>query len=99
VSTPRRRRPQGRRPSRTRKSRPIDLWRPAPPLPEPQPIVAVYDPTALLRSLGDPPVAGSRVAAGQYLASVIERAATLATGLAATADLLAEPDGVSTDTE
>ena len=59
----------------------------------------VDDPTALLRSLGDPPLPGNGVAAEHYLASVIERAATLAIGLAATADLLADPDASSTDAE
>jgi hypothetical protein len=92
-----RRRPHGRRPTRTRAPRPIDLWRPVPRLPEPEPVVAADDPTAALRSLGDPPLPGNRVAAGQYLASVIERAATLAVGLAAAANLPTEVDGVSTD--
>jgi hypothetical protein len=44
-------------------------------------------------------LSGKSVAAGHYLASVIERAATLAIGLAATADLLADPGRTSTDTE
>jgi hypothetical protein len=99
VSTPRRQRPRGRRPGRTQEAKPVELWRPVPPLPEPELIVPVDDPTALLRSLGDPPLPGNSVAAGHYLASVIERAATLATGLAATADLLAHPDDIATDTE
>ena len=59
----------------------------------------VDDPTALLRSLGDPPLPGNGVAAGHYVASVIERAATLAIGLAATTDLLADPSDSSADTE
>jgi hypothetical protein len=42
---------------------------------------------------------GGGAAAGQYLASVIDRAATLAVGLAATANLLAEQDATSPDTE
>ena len=50
------------------------------------------DPTALLRSLGDPPLQGQGAVAEHYLAAVVERAAGLATALAATAGLLAEPD-------
>jgi hypothetical protein len=92
MSDPRRRRAPGRRPSRTRRPGSVDLWRPVARLPEPEPVVAVDDPTALVRSLGDPPLPGNRVAAGRYLASVIERAATLAAGLAAAANLPTEPD-------
>ncbi len=99
MSTPRRRRPQGRRPGRTQVSQPVELWGRVPPLPEPQAVVSVDDPTAVLRSLGDPPLPGNSVAAAHYLASVIERAATLAMGLAATADLLATPGDISTDAE
>ena len=97
MSDARRRRPQGRRPSRTRAPRPVDLWRPVPRLPEAAPVVAAADPAALLRSLGELPIPGNRVAVGQYLASVIERAASLAVGLAATANLPTEPDAISTD--
>ena len=39
-------------------------------------------PTALLRSLGDPPLQGQGAAAEHYLAAVVERAAGLATALA-----------------
>jgi hypothetical protein len=88
----RRPRPQGRRPNQTREPRAGDLWRPVPRLPEPEPVVTIDDPTALLRSLGDPPLSGNRIAAGQYLASVIERAATLAVGLAAATNLPIAPD-------
>jgi hypothetical protein len=62
-----------------------------PQLPEPEPIAPAADPTALLRSLGDPPFAGRGVVAEHYLAAVVERAAGLATALAATAGLLAPP--------
>ncbi len=50
------------------------------------------DPTLLLRSLGDPPLMGKSTIAGHYIATVIERAAGLASALAASADLLATPD-------
>lgn len=89
---PRRKSQQGRR-RRQNKAKTVDLWRPVPQLPEPEPIVPASDPTALLHSLGDPPLQGQGAAAGHYLAAVVERAAGLATALAATADLLAQPEG------
>ena len=87
----RRRRPASRRPNEARAPRPEDLWRPARELPEPEPVRPVDDATALVRSLGDPPLPGNRLPAAHYLASVVERAAVLATALAASADLLDEP--------
>ncbi len=84
--------PQGRR-RRARKQKPADLWRAVPTLAEPKPIKPSGDPAALLRSLGDVPLQGQGAVADHYLAAVVERAAGLATALAATADLLAEPDG------
>ena len=70
----------------------VDLWRPVPQLPDPEPIRPAEDPTALLRSLGDPPLLGQGAVAEHYLAAVVERAAGLATALAAAGGLLAEPD-------
>lgn len=90
MSATRRKQPPGR-PGRSRPPKPVDFWRPTPEFPEPEPIVAANDPTALLRSLGDPPLGGISGVAGQYLGAVIERAAVLATALAASADLLADP--------
>jgi len=81
--------------NRSRKGAPksVDLWRPVPKLADPDPIVPVNDPTAVLRSLGDPPLQGQGAVAEHYLAAVVERAAGLATALAVAADLLAEPPG------
>jgi hypothetical protein len=72
----------------------VHLWRPVAQLGELSPIIPAADPTALLRSLGDPPLQGQGAVAEHYLAAVIERAAGLATALAASAGLLAsaEPD-------
>ena len=74
--------------------RPTDLWRPVPQLSAPPPIVPVPDPTALIRSLGDPPLQGQGAVAEHYLAAAIEKASQLATvvvqGLAP--DLLVDPD-------
>lgn len=58
-------------------------------MPEPAPIRPTSDPTALLRSLGDPPLPGQGQVAEHYLAAVIERAAVVATALAASAGVLA----------
>jgi hypothetical protein len=88
------RRPQQqRRKSQNRKRRkqnkPVDLWRPVPELEDPKPIRPATDPTALLRSLGDPPLQGQGAVAEHYVAAVVERAAGVATALAAAAGLLA----------
>jgi len=49
-------------------------------------------PAALLESLGSPPLRGHASAADHYIAAVVERAAAVATALAASAGVLAEPD-------
>lgn len=69
----------------------VDLWQPVPALPDPVPIEPATDPRMLLRSLGDPPLSGQGAVAEHYLGAVIDRAAGLATALAAAAGLLAEP--------
>jgi hypothetical protein len=75
---------------RRKKAKGFDVWRPGQgALPDPQPIVPLRDPTALLRSLGDPPLQGQSQVAQHYLGAVVERAAGLATALAAAAGLLA----------
>ena len=81
---------------RRRPNKPVDLWRPVPEPPEPEPIVVAADPAALLRSLGDPPLQAHSIPGGHYLAAVVERAAQLAMALAATADLL-ETDADTTE--
>jgi hypothetical protein len=89
-SEARRKRPPRKR-SRNNRTRQNDLWRPVPALGDIAPIVPAADPTALLRSLGDPPLHGQGMQAEHYLAAVIERAAGLATALAASAGLLGSP--------
>ncbi len=85
--------PQQAKRRRSKKAKGFDLWRAAPTLPDPEPIVPLGDPTALLRSLGDPPLQGQSAVAQHYLGAVVERAAGLATALAAAAGLLAtQPD-------
>ena len=85
------RRKQGGRRRGSGKPNRIDIWRPVPHLPDPEPVRPATDPTAVLRSLGDPPLPGQGQVAEHYLAAVIERAAGFATALAASADLLARP--------
>ena len=85
------RRPSSRR-RRPKKGAPTtaEFWRPVPQLPDPEPIARADDPTALLRSLGDPPLQGQGAVAEHYLAAVVERSADVATALAAAAGLLAQ---------
>jgi hypothetical protein len=68
------------------------LWRQVPPADDPEPITLATDPAALIRSLGAPPLRGQGAAAEHYLTAVVERAAALATALAASAGLLAATD-------
>jgi hypothetical protein len=79
------------------KNKPIDIWRPVPPLPQPEPIVPATDPTALLRSIGAPPLRARSDMAEGYLLVVADRAAKLAQALASAAGLLAEPPTDDTD--
>ena len=74
---------QGNRPK-------TDIWREAPPLPDLEPIAVSRDATALLRSLGEPPMNGA-LEAGYTFGAVVERGAAIATALALSADLLAAP--------
>ncbi len=77
--------------SETAQRRPGDFWRAAPKLDVAAPVRPAADPTALLRSLGSPPLAG-QADAGRYLAAVVDRAAGLATALAVQADILADDE-------
>jgi len=88
MSQPRKRPPQRKRGGG--KAKPVDIWRPVPPLPDPEPITPATDPTALMRSIGAPPLRARSDMAEAYLLAVSERAAGLATALAAAADLLAD---------
>ena len=89
MSGPRRKNQNRRRGNKAKQG---DLWRPVPQLADPEPIVPANDPTMVLRSLGDPPLQGQGAVAEHYLAAVVERAAGLATALAAAGGLLGQPD-------
>ena len=69
---------------------PAEFWRVVPKIAAPTRITPATDPTALVRSLGRPPL--DHPGADRYMASVAQRAAGLATALAVAADILAEPD-------
>jgi hypothetical protein len=68
-----------------------DIWNQPPPLPELEPLLPTRDATALVRSLGDPPLTGTTDVA-LHFAIVIERTAALAAALALSADLLADAE-------
>jgi hypothetical protein len=69
---------------------PAEFWRIPPNAAVPGRITPAADPTALVRSLGRPPL--DHAGADRYLATVAQRAAGLATALAVAADILAESD-------
>src|SRR3546814_13567429 len=78
------------------KPKPTDLWRPVPQLPDPTPIRPVSDPTALIRSLGDPPLPGQAAAAHDYLSAGLESPAVLSSCLADKGALLVERNPAAT---
>jgi len=92
MTAPRRNRRRGGRSQSQRGNKAKDLWRPVPSPDAPPPIRPVADPTALINSLGPPPLHGHSSSAEYYLRAVIERAAAVATALAASANVLAEPE-------
>ncbi len=69
---------------------PAEFWRITPRIAAPSRISPATDPTALVRSLGRPPI--DHPGGDRYMASVAQRAAGLATALAVAADILATPD-------
>jgi hypothetical protein len=81
---------RGRRPQARQPNKKQGLWHPVPPPGPPAPIQPSPDPAALVTSLGSPPLRGGSSAAEYYVAAVVERAAVLATALAASVQLLAE---------
>ena len=82
-SSNQRRRQRGR-------SKPADIWRTPGELPEVAPIQVADDPTALLRSLGAPPPLGGKDI-GFYFETVATQSTQIATALALSVDLLADP--------
>lgn len=81
---------QARRPGRPAEASAADFWKAVPNPSRPAEVTPATDPAALLRSLGRPPL--DQTGADRYLAAVAERAAGLATALAAVAGILAADD-------
>jgi len=86
----------GQRPGTQRRRTPAkrtiaDIWRDAGPLPDVEPVMPSKDPTALMRSLGEPPLQDAETVLLQY-ATVIERSASIAAALALSAGVLAIDD-------
>lgn len=73
---------------RGKKPKAVDLWKPVPPLDPPAPIRRADDATAVLASLGDPPLKGQGDLAKRHLFMVAERAADAAVVLAHVAGLV-----------
>ena len=93
MTAPRRNQRRGRRPQGGQRRNPTaEFWRAVPPPDAPEPIRPASDPTALIDSLGVPPLRTHGGTAEHYLAAVVERAAAVAAALAASAGLLALPD-------
>ncbi len=89
-------RSQGRR-RRGKKPKAVDLWRPVTPLEPPEPIQRASDATAVIRSLGSPPLKGQGVKAEQNLAVAVDKAAELAAEVLALTAGLRPEDGPPDD--
>ncbi len=76
---------------RGKKPKAADLWKPVPPLDPPAPIRRADDATAVVRSLGAPPLKGQGTLSEQHMAMVVDRAADAAVVLAHVAGLVAAP--------
>ncbi len=90
MSQPRRRKAQGRQgPNRARKPSPRDFWGREDFDDEPADLIRPSeDPTAMIRSLGPPPLPGRETVSEHYFAAVYDKAASLAIALAAASGLL-----------
>ncbi|MEY2434048.1 MAG: hypothetical protein QOC92_3773 [Acidimicrobiaceae bacterium] len=92
MTAPQRGQRPRRRPQTHKRNTVRNLWSPAPALDDPEPIKPAANPTALIDSLGSPPLRGHSATAEYHLAAVIERSVALASALAASAGLLAAPE-------
>jgi hypothetical protein len=87
-NTPQRTNNNRRNNQRKKRSSGGDIWRPGGELPPVAPIEVAEDASALLRSLGEPPLPGG-IDVSPYFQSAIERSAPIAAALALSVDLLA----------
>ncbi|HEY2331115.1 MAG TPA: hypothetical protein VGH94_04290 [Acidimicrobiales bacterium] len=83
--------PSGRRRQRNRRRRSVAFWQDLPEDDTPTTVVPAAEPTAAIRSLGTPPLPGQGAVADHYIAAVVQRAAGLATALAAASGILEMP--------
>ena len=83
---------QGKQSRRRRGKKPkaADLWKPIPALDPPAPIRRAADATAVIASLGDPPLKGQGDLSKRHMYLVVESAANLAMGLATVAGVAAD---------
>ena len=93
---------RSRRPSKQAKARAKsqnrDFWGSIESVPDVvTPIRPAADPSALVRTLGQPPLASHEVIAEHYFRAVYDRAAGLATAIAAGNGLLADPSSDDED--
>ena len=89
--SPRRR--SKKRSGRNRQSQqPLEFWKATAELGPVEPVVPARDPGAVVRSLGNPPLTGQAATAEPYLTAAIDKAAKMATALAAAEGLLTDPD-------
>jgi hypothetical protein len=92
MTAPRRRK-QPARPARRRAVPSRDFWGSAPAEDEAVALIRPSDdPTAMIHSLGPPPFPGGETIAAHYFSAVYQKAATLATALAAASGLLDTTD-------
>jgi hypothetical protein len=96
MNPPSKKRRPTRRTTARRPAKAFDPWLVPEPLPDVEPMPTSDDVTALLRSLGDPPLAGAGHLAA-YFAAVVDRAASVATALALSAELPAAPPDTPSD--
>jgi hypothetical protein len=83
--------PSGRRRQRNRRRKSIEFWQDLPEDDTSIIVIPAADPTAAIRSLGTPPLPGQITVADHFLAAVVQRAAGLATALAAVSNILQTP--------
>ena len=88
MSPPRRRKAAERPNARRRRAPQRDFWGTDNDDDEVDLIRPAADPTVMLRSLSSPPLPGRETVAVHYFAAVAEKAASLATALAAASELL-----------
>jgi hypothetical protein len=87
--SPQRRRKPAARPARGKKPSARDFWgRDDPDAEEPALIRPSDEPTAMIRSLGPPPLPGRETVSEHYFVAVYDKAASLAIALAAASGLL-----------